>query len=963
MLLMGWIMASDYEKARAHAQLLIRSAREESGGVLTSQMIAGQVDFVLSIKPEWKSGVSRDALIRELETIFSTWIGEARTLDDVEDHVPWLNIRRAAIDWRYWNRYRQFLQEIGWADRTIERLGQLSDDVLGRLEDPLRAGPWDRRGMIVGHVQSGKTANYVGIVCKAADAGYKVIIILAGMHNSLRSQTQTRLDEGFLGYDSIRNLAAGGPIPLIGVGDIDPGVQRPDTITTRLEGGDFRREVANHFNISPGGHPLLFVVKKNGSVLRNLLEWVEWAANSIDENGRHIVSGVPLLLIDDECDWGSIDTREIPLDENGEPDLEHIPTVINQRVRRLLYSFDHSAYIGYTATPFANIFIHEKARTIEHGEDLFPRSFIMALPAPSNYVGPAQVFGLDEELDPEVGTRPSLPVIRVVDDHAITDDLHETRGWMPPKHNRTHMPLHEGQNIIPPSLHRAILSFILACAARITRKHENAHNSMLIHVTRFVDVQSRVYDQVQIELLNIKNRIKRGEGEAPSPIVGELRNLWEEDFIPTTRVVNDPDCRPVPWDEIERQLPRAASSINVKLINGSAGDVLDYFEHKDTGLSVIAIGGDKLSRGLTLEGLSVSYFLRASRMYDTLMQMGRWFGYRPGYIDLCRLYTTEDIIDWFQHITIANEELRREFDRMVVVGGTPRDYGHRVRSHPQLLVTSQVKMRHGIPVELSFSNDISETVVFYRDEDTLRRNCLATVNLIQRMGTSGVERDPSRKRPGGKVHSWKGSFCWSGVSPDHVRQFLTDYTTHPKARKVNCSLLAEYVENQNQNGDLVDWTVLLLGGEGSEYDGFPVGKMSLVRRSWHPDVQEDKRPSMDRFVIRRLVSGRDEAIDVDERDYARALQQTRDAWTLDRGRSKRQTPPDEPEGVDIRRIRPKSRGLLLIYPLNPEGKTKGESGGSPIVGFAISFPGNVNDRKVTYIVNNIYYQQEYGTGI
>lgn len=956
-------MASEYEKARAHAQLLVRSAREESGGVLTSPMIAEQVDFVLSIKPEWKSRVSRDNLIRELETIFSTWIGEARTLDDIEDHVPWLSNRRTTIDWRYWNRYSELLREIGWADRTIETLGQLSDDVLGRLEDPSREGPWDRRGMIVGHVQSGKTANYIGIVCKAADAGYSVIIILAGMHNSLRSQTQMRLDEGFLGYDSIKNLASGGTVPSIGVGDIDPGVHRPDTITTRLENGDFRRQVANHFNISPGRHPLLFVVKKNGSVLRNLLEWVEWAANSIDENGRRMVSGVPLLLIDDECDWGSIDTREIPLAENGEPDLEHIPTVINQRVRKLLYSFDQSAYIGYTATPFANIFIHEKARTIEHGEDLFPRSFIMALPAPSNYVGPAQLFGLDEDLDPEAGMRLGLPVIRVVADHAVTGDPHETNGWVPPKHNRTHIPLYEGHDTVPPSLRRAILSFILVCAARMARKHENVYNSMLIHVTRFVDIQSRVHTQVQTELLNIENRIKRGEGEAPSPVTGELHDLWEQDFIPTTRSIDDPDCPPLPWDEIEKQLPRAVSSVHVKLINGSAGDALDYFDHRDTGLNVIAIGGDKLSRGLTLEGLSVSYFLRSSRMYDTLMQMGRWFGYRPGYVDLCRLYTTEDIVDWFQHITIANEELRREFDRMVAVGGTPRDYGHRVRSHPQLLVTSQVKMRNGIPVELSFSNDISETVVFYRDADTLQRNYLATGKFIERIGTNAVERDPRRERPRGKAHSWKGSFCWSQVSPDLVRQFLTDYTTHPKARKVNCSLLAEYIENQNRNGDLVDWTVLLLGGEGSEYTGFPVGKIKLVKRAWHPNVPKDRHSSMDRFVIRRLVSGRDEAIDINERDYEQALQQTRDAWTLDRGRSRRQTPPDEPEGIDIRRIRPKSRGLLLIYPLDPEGKSEGGSAGPPIVGFAISFPGNSNDRKVTYIVNNIYYEQEYGTVI
>ena len=595
-------MASDYDNARAHAQLLIRSARDESGGTLTSDMIAQQVDIVLLIKPEWKTRLNRDALIKDLETIFTTWIGEARILHDIEDHRPWLNERRAEIDWNYWNRYKQFLQEIGWADRTIEKLESLTDEILSRLEDPLRYDAWDRRGMVVGHVQSGKTANYIGLISKAADAGYKVLVILAGMHNNLRSQTQMRLDEGFLGYDSIRNLAAGGAVPSIGVGQINPGIQRPDTITTRLENGDFRREVADHFNISPGVRPLLFVVKKNGSVLRNLLEWVEWVANSTDQDGRRIVSGTPLLLIDDECDWASIDTRDIPLDENGEPDLEHIPTAINQRIRKLLYSFDQSSYIGYTATPFANIFIHEKAKTIEHGDDLFPRSFIIALPAPSNYVGPAQVFGLDEEYDPETGGSLGLPLIRVVDDHAVTDELHEDRGWMPPRHNRTHIPSYEGRSTITPSLREAILTFILTCAARIARKHKNAHNSMLIHVTRFIDVQSVVYNQVCTELSNILNRIKRGEGSDPSPVIEELHRLWEEDFIPTTCEINDPDYQPIPWDEIKNYLLKAVSAINVKLINGSAGDILDYAEHKDTGLSVIVIGGDKLSRGMTLAG-------------------------------------------------------------------------------------------------------------------------------------------------------------------------------------------------------------------------------------------------------------------------------------------------------------------------------------------------------------------------
>ena len=159
-------------------------------------------------------------------------------------------------------------------------------------------------------------------------------------------------------------------------------------------------------------------------------------------------------------------------------------------------------------------------------------------------------------------------------------------------------------------------------------------------------------------------------------------------------------------------MARVVSDISVREINGTAGDVLDYDAHHATGLNVIAIGGDKLARGLTLEGLTISYFLRASRMYDTLMQMGRWFGYRPGYLDLCRLYTTPDLAEWFQHITEASEELRQEFDHMVAVGGTPKQYGLRVKSHPALMVTSRVKMRHGTELQLSFAASIPRRSCF-----------------------------------------------------------------------------------------------------------------------------------------------------------------------------------------------------------------------------------------------------------
>ena len=685
-------MNENYKAVRTTAQILLNQKLEAGATSLTSAEIRDAVKRTMAF--HGCTDVKLELVVADLEAAFQTIIGSERALlGETENWEPWLRSRKATIDWLFWSRYERYLlQEQGWAPQTLSRLDESTDRILDLLAAPDREGNWDRRGMVVGHVQSGKTANYTGLVCKAADAGYKLIVVLAGFHKSLRSQTQIRLEEGFLGYDrGAAVLAPDAPLQRIGVGLLDP-FPRADSITTRADAGDFNRNVARNFAINPGGNPLLFVVKKNGSVLRNLLAWVRWAANARDERARPYVKDVPLLVIDDEADQGSIDTRAGAFDADGRPDPDHDPTVLNKRIRQLLHLFDQSAYVGYTATPFANIFVHERAHTEKEGEDVFPRSFIIALPTPSSYVGPSRVFGYENDDGDPV---PGLPIIRTVADHAVTREPRETEGWMPPKHQTTHRPLFESLDQVTPSLRDAIRSFILVCAARIARGQGAEHNSMLVHVTRFTNVQGRIAEQIRQELDYTTRSLRYGDGDSAEQVRENLQSLWIRDFVPTTRAVVDaggmsPDVVRG-WPDVEPYLEQASASITVREINGQAGEVLDYVNHRSTGLNVIAVGGDKLSRGLTLEGLSVSYFLRASRMYDTLMQMGRWFGYRPGYLDLCRLYTTEDLVDWYSHIAAASDELRDDFNRMVASGGTPRHFGHRVKSHPALMVTSQVR--------------------------------------------------------------------------------------------------------------------------------------------------------------------------------------------------------------------------------------------------------------------------------
>src|SRR5690606_17874631 len=237
---------------------------------ITPGMINEMIDRVLLLNPAWGIDLDRSAVTDELIRRFSVWVGEDATLVDNTDHVPWLTPERKN-DWRYWQRYREWQEtKLPWS--AVESLDKSTDAILSLLEDPKRDGHWDRRGLVVGHVQSGKTGNYTGLICKAADAGYKIIIVLAGLHNNLRSQTQMRLDEGFLGYET---KPAQEDIRIIGVGEIDsdPAI-RPNYVTNRTDKGDFNTAIARKLGITPEQRPWLFVVKKSKTVLERLFQWI-----------------------------------------------------------------------------------------------------------------------------------------------------------------------------------------------------------------------------------------------------------------------------------------------------------------------------------------------------------------------------------------------------------------------------------------------------------------------------------------------------------------------------------------------------------------------------------------------------------------------------------------------------------------------------------------------------------------
>ena len=896
--------------AKVTAQLIINQSREKTLEVIESAVT--EACFL----PSYTS-VDKEKLISILVMENNIVYDDTDSILENKEHKPWLYPsgkpvkEEREIEWKFWNNYKMHLTQKGWPFKVIETMDEMTTKILMRLEDPFRKGRWDRRGMVVGDVQSGKTGNYTGLICKAADAGYSLIVILAGMHNSLRSQTQQRLDEDFIGYDSDKDGKRLQKDNRIGVGKLYP---HPPVlyITTSNEKGDFSKPLPRAGIPLEIAHPKILVVKKNKSIIENL---TNWALRMGKKEGHDKIRDVPLLLIDDECDNASVNTNIVPKDEDGNPDPDHEPTAINSGIRDFLNIFEQSAYVGYTATPFANILIHWKDFHPEIGRDLFPRDFIINLPKPSNYVGPEAVFGIDD--DPDIGVESSMgyPLYRIIDDHIEI---------IPDRHDKNLDVI-----FLPESLKEAINSFILICASRFSRGQQNSHNSMLVHVTRFTNVQDQIYEMIKEYINTVGNRLRYGNGGSSKNIWDELKYIWEKDFIITSRSMNQLGIIQE-WEEISPYILPSIEKFQIKQLNGVSGDILEYTTYRETGINVIAIGGDKLSRGLTLEGLTVSYYLRSSRMYDTLMQMGRWFGYRDGYLDLCRIYTTSDLICAYRHIALASMELRREFDYMVENNEKPEDYGLKIRSHPGALsVTSYNKMRNGTLLRVTFDGYMVQTLFIYNNESSRENNFNAVNNLVQNRRSEKIT----------------AGYRYQNIDSEDIITFLNQYQTHPRNISFRPDYLVEYIKKLNKEDELIYWTVVILSVKGAkketkinleginEYLGLTL-RTAFEITTEH--IQFDKT----------LLNPSHEKLDLDEIEIQKLKK------LVQYSTKKTETPQL------IRKSRDHKKGLLLLYPVYGFQKDKPDvkygTQKYPVFGYVFSFPDSGKQREVDYIVNSLY---------
>ena len=858
------------------------------------------------------SSVSPDQeefLAREFEERNGISMGHGAVVSG-DDFEPWLDEAQKDIDPFYWKRYREHLIRTSLPKDVVIKLDAITDKTLGRMGNPRQDKSFDTKGMVVGHVQSGKTANYTGLICKAADAGYRLIIVIAGIHNNLRNQTQQRIDEGFIGRDTGRMTRAGKSNRRIGVGLSDDR-NVPVSLTTTID--DFKKTAATTNKSQIGSYkvPVVLVIKKNYRTLRNLIDWLKENSSQGDEE----MISQPMLLIDDEADNASINTKY------GREEV----TKINGQIRELLGLFHRSSYVGYTATPFANIFIDPDQEDDMWGEDLFPRDFIIGLDAPSNYFGGKRVFieGIpDDDSEPEF--------IRYIDDN---EDI------LPLKHK-----IDDELNELPASLTDAVRVFLITRTIRNLRGQADKHASMLVNASRFTRMQGILRIRLHEVLDDIKNALRINGANVASadldPEIAKLKRVWHHEF----------SASEFDWTEVRAALYNAVAPAKVVEVN-SARNELDYPSSAKQGVTVIAVGGFSLSRGLTLEGLTTTWFLRNTMMYDTLMQMGRWFGYRMGYDDLCRIWMPREAVSWYAHIAEATEELHQELRLMESAKATPAQFGLAVKSHPSaLMVTARNKLGSGKKsVAVGLSSSFVETARVVSNDDGIRKNRSTAHAFISRLREQGYSPEKAETVPGG--------YLLKTVPVALIDDFLLGWVNADENITTQIDPLREYIRKRKDN-ELAEWDIHIATLKTGNWDtslDWPI--IPITRKIGAFDLE---RGFMSIGGSKMRVSSRGvERLGISEELALKAEAADREARSL-HANAKANHP-----GKIYREVR--ERPLIALYLVEikePENKhiaDHKEFPDKPVIAWAISFPKSASeDKKVEYIINTTKQRELFG---
>jgi hypothetical protein len=691
-------------------------------------------------------------------------------------------------DDHYWPGLVSYLRGIRkWDEKAIAELDRASTQVLSRVAPP-GMPEINTRGLVVGYVQSGKTANFTAVMAKAADIDYRLFVVLSGLTNSLRNQTQQRLEA---------ELVATSPAGWLTLTSVENDFSR-----------SYPAKADNVLNQNRETR-VLAVIKKNGNRLRRFIEWLEGA--HIDTRRR-----CAMVIIDDEADQASINTSRNEAERSK----------INALLVRLLKLMPKAAYIGYTATPFANV-LNEAPGP----ESLYPSNFIVTLPRPSTYFGPERVFGRER--------------LRTEEESAEVDGLDMIRTIAKNEAVVLHEAADAGLAEVPASLDVSIRYFLMATAARLVREKEIEFSTMMVHTTQRVSGHRVMNDAILSHINKLKLRI--GVDVA---IAAELEEQWNLELDRVAAAEAGCERAPVSFAELAPLLPKVVSDVEMVIDNYVSPARLDFSRR---GRILIVVGGNTLARGLTVEGLVTSYFIRTSTAYDTLMQMGRWFGYRKGYEDLPRIWMTDELRDYFFDLATIEEEFRAEV-RRYTLGLTPRQFGPKIRTHPALMITSRLKMQAAIDVDVSYGGLRCQTILFHhRDATWLDRNIGAAKQLVAEAAvTASKVEGPA-----------DGRLRLLNVPAAAIFTFLEAYAFHPQSRELKKDLLVRYIRAQNHVKALEFWNVVVAGQADAEVLGaWDTGKgmVGLINRSRMKSAGPDRMITAN---IKSLMSKSDLVADID----------------------------------------------------------------------------------------------------
>ena len=778
-----------------------------------------------------------DEAIRKYKQKFGITMGPGELLAEIHQNEQWYdNFKKDnSHTFSYSERYENYLRTDKCLSESVINATITNNEItIKNFADPNSTDKVARFGLVVGDVQAGKTLNYIGLINRAVDCGYKNIILLTGTTEELRKQTQERIDEGFVGCKS-ETLSNNVPT-YEGVGEED---NKKHAITLTTYDRDYSikssRSLASINRSDLSSLPVIYVVKKNARVLKEITKFI------LKDEGQAL-SKDSLLVIDDECDYASLNTKS-----------KEDPTAINKEIRRILSLFTKSTYVGYSATPYANIFVNPEEKYNEdksgqiHYPDLFPSDFIVLLESPKNYIGANNRFVGFEETDSDSGKIKQVgknsDYVHIIGYNYVKDGIVvKDNNYLAPNHKKD-TPYLE----LADSLKKALKVFLLSSCVYSLRGYEKCNRTRLVNISRFNNVQEEIGSRIRSYISDLRNAIRgninMGSNHFNShPLLNDLESIWESDdtFSRGSASRSLVPNKEFSFQKIKTVLQSEIDKMEVFVINNQhKKDRLNYKYYENTGVRGIVVGGFTLSRGLTLQGLMTSYYSRNARAYDTLIQRGRWFGYRDDYDDLINIYMPKSSIDSFCAAAEATDDLKAQFRRMAAEHKKPKDFGLMVREAPStleniILITARNKRKNSSEITQSIdlkAKSIDTSKISIRKEINQQN-----YNLICQFLTS-LDRNKLIKKQ-------KQDPYFMNISKGIICDFLTHFHVSSANPIFNTQILIDFIR---ENSELDNWFVVVEHGHEKSADNLDAKENMLpddfkgycVKRSFSFNENED----------------------------------------------------------------------------------------------------------------------------